>query len=527
MENEFFRLVETSENGKIGYLFRNESEKKFEWSEIFEGLVLEDSIFLFNNVKFTNSTAFPVAFYRGKHIAFNECEFNFSRFFNIRNSTLEFHSCTFSSYSLYITGGLESKIVIRNLDVNNLFFEGFEGGDIKINPSKDLYVNVSKFKDVKKIDVFQENNIDDVSVRLIFSDSELYELVLSRLNLKEIEYENVSIDYFKVKRCTGDELGIINEELKGNLKVKNIELFYNKINLCYIASSSKDFLFKVDSLNILHSSKVSVHKLEAETLILEGGENSELNFWNCKLKNLKFIDFSAIDPVEFGEISLKKEAELTLINSTLSNVSLSSSFLHGFEKINNTNSTIFGIELVNFQFLETGVIRNMNSSLLGKVNFTRELSHLLKEQGNLHYAQKYKALEHDFRSKINDSSISWFDKQVLNLNYWSNVHGTMPQKALFWIFVFVLIQFGFINLDIAIQTNIPYEAGFDFLKQNYSYFIKPFTFLTDVEGNYKPFGSDNMRITFSWWVKGFDFLYKIFYAYLLYQFIAAFRKFNK
>jgi hypothetical protein len=83
-----------------------------------------------------------------------------------------------------------------------------------------------------------------------------------------------------------------------------------------------------------------------------------------------------------------------------------------------------------------------------------------------------------------------------------------------------------IFIDLYFQTYLPYEAGFDFLSQNYSYFIKPFTFLSEIEETYKPFHSENMQARFHPITKGFDFLFKIFYAYLLYQFIAAFRKFN-
>ena len=74
---------------------------------------------------------------------------------------------------------------------------------------------------------------------------------------------------------------------------------------------------------------------------------------------------------------------------------------------------------------------------------------------------------------------------------------------------------------------MPFEAGFDFLSQNYAYYVKPLTFLSDIEKTYRPFGSENIKVSFHPLMKFLDLLYKILYAYLLYQFVAAFRKFSK
>lgn len=459
----------------------------------------------------------------------------------------------------------------RRVRVSNVHFVDNE---LKIKNAKINFVNCTFPKTINftecnlcRIDLIRCKTVVDVNVYIC--DETYFNIVCDQI--KRLDVSVCIKSKFRVVNCSeinvnleGNELGEFRLEDSKLIQFHTYDTLINELNLFNVSSDKeinirtqakeKDYVLKIDFLNIVkcqfsklvlknefydlqrhpvkinlsESNDISIFYHHLEELRLNGEFVENVKFYSCRIDSLLFDEFSSKNNVKFQKCACYIGSnKLQIKDSILKGVEINPSFLEEFATIDFRGSTISGIELYNFEPIKQVVIKTSDMPEKCKIDFCRELNFLMISQNNKHYATLYRALELEIRTKEYDDTLSLFDKIVLNLNHWSNVHGTMPQKALFWILIFIVFQFGFINLDIAIQTNIPYEAGFDFLKQNYSYFIKPFTFLTDVEGDYKPFGSDNMKINFSWWVKGFDFLYKIFYAYLLYQFIAAFRKFNK
>ena len=167
------------------------------------------------------------------------------------------------------------------------------------------------------------------------------------------------------------------------------------------------------------------------------------------------------------------------------------------------------------------MILDTKSSIDNSIDFSRELSSLLREQGNLHYSQIYKAVELQLKRKQKFNGLNWLDRCILCMNNLSNGHGTKPQNAFYCMLGLVFIFWLILTFDLG------FEAGLDFFKSNYLYFIKPWSFLHEIEDNSLSFGSDNMKCDFKWYTLTFEVVYKFLYAYLVYQFIAAFRKFNK
>ena len=142
----------------------------------------------------------------------------------------------------------------------------------------------------------------------------------------------------------------------------------------------------------------------------------------------------------------------------------------------------------------------------------------MKDQNNSHYATSYRALEQNFRLRERYKKFNIFnsDTFILTLNKITNNHGTQPFYAL--INLFLLIGCYYLALTKELSLNESNINALYVMKSNIGYFFKPLTFISDIE---------SVRYNFSFGFRLWDILYKILYSYLVFQFIAAFRKFNK
>lgn len=526
MANEFFEEIRDETDDLLGYKFKGNfarfqrSNDKYE--EIDRSKVLKFEKLTLNNEMLES------IFSGELRVLFDECSLRAQLPLTIENSEVTFKEGSSGTGQITFLNCKNSKIYIVGRNSNPL-------GNITVKNCQNLLLDFKQLV-TPKINFKNCDKLELNGIRLNGSGISIEECFFEKFTLfdstlTKLSFNNSNANTITLSGVKGSDISLFGNhdpKSRGEDKVyfyKYVHLLSCKFKSLTLNSFNKKNI-KIERLEVLDTSDLTLSTLNIKTITFTGNEFSNILIFACQLKVLQFSYFRIKENFVFNIVDVD-EGILEIDNAILKGVEMNPSFLDKFNAIFFRNSSIDGLTAYSFKPVSTEVIRNMKGELMDSVDFCRELNALMVAQNNKHYASVYRALELELRAKANDSSLSWFDKQVLNLNHWSNVHGTMPQKALVWIFVFMIFQFGIINLDLAIQSGIPYGLGLDFLKQNYSYFIKPFTFLTDVEGDYKPFGSDNMKITFSWWVKGFDFLYKIFYAYLLYQFIAAFRKFNK
>lgn len=532
MPNVFFNRIEDETGGLWGYEFN----KKSDWTffilikDKYAGLDLSKPIY-FTSSEF-NLSEFEEIFRRKvdnevidkPYIIFKDCTFRIQEPVSIRNFVIEFTSCNTLTGNFSFENCSNSSIRITNRTAFGVILVK-ESNDIDLH-FRDVEFQELKLRNLKNMN-FKAEDVNNPKIKVDtcrFRDFSIYNSKLQKLS-----FENSEVDYLTLSRVTGGNISLFADHKVGIGKKKIFE--YGSLNILgcnftnlHLNGTEKDLRFK--SLEIKDTSNFTLASMEIDSLTLAGTGLSNILIFSCLIKNLRFLYFKIKENVVFnlGEYG---DGGLILDNAILKGVEANPSFFHNFKSLEFKDSSIVGFVAHSYKMVEQETIRTMRSDYVSKIDFCREMNALMTEQNNKHYATIYRALELEFRAKVNDSSLSWFDKQVLNLNYWSNFHGTMPQKALFWILLLMVFQFGVINLDLSFQTNLPYEAGLDFLSQNYSYFIKPFTFLTEVEENYKPFHSKNLQARFHPVTKGFDFIFKILFAYLLYQFIAAFRKFNK
>ncbi|MHA7129230.1 hypothetical protein [Algoriphagus namhaensis] len=458
------------------------------------------------------------------YIIFKDCRFRIQESVSFRNFTVDFNNCNSFTNNFSFGDCFDSTIRITNQTTfGTIFFNDCTGIEVQL---KDLPFGNVKLRNVKNAD-FKAEKLNEPEV--IVDECVFRNFSICGSKIKKLRFENSQAGFLDLSGVSGGEISLFGKHKVGLGEKRVFEYGYLNILNCNFANlhlkgTEQGLHFK--SIEIKDTSNFTLASLKVNSLTLIGTSLSNILVFSCTVRNLRFLYFKIKENVAFnlGEYG---EGGLVLDNAILKGLESNPSFLHHFKSIEFKNSSIMGLIVPSFKMIEPETIREMRGDFENKIDFCREMNTLMVEQNNKHYSTIYRALELEFRAKVKDSSLSWFDEQVLNLNNWSNAHGTMPEKALFWILLMIITQFGIINLDLFVQTGLSYEAGLDFLSQNYSYFIKPFTFLPEVEETYKPFQSQNMQAKFHPVTKAFDFLFKILFAYLLYQFIAAFRKFNK
>ncbi|MDR7130629.1 hypothetical protein J2X69_002985 [Algoriphagus sp. 4150] len=458
-------------------------------------------------------------------IIFKDCGFRIQEAVSFSNVAIEFKNCNSHTGSFVFSKCTDSEIEITNRTVFGLI-SMIESNDVHLK-LKDVIVRELKLRKVKELN-FEAERVSEPKIavdRCLIKEFKIY-----GSKIKDLQFENSEGDSITLSGVTGGEVSLFKiHEVKGignkkSFRYKTLHILscsFIKLHLTFY-----QFDVFIDRIFISETSNLSLASIKTELLSVSGTSLSNLLIFSCDIQNLHFGYFKIKENVVFN-LGNYGNGTISFDNALLKGVEVNPSFLDRFENISYKHSSIEGLIAHSFKLIKSKVIKEMNVSYENKIGFCRELNALMIVQNNKHYATVYRALELELRAKSNDTSMDWYDKVVLKLNYWSNDNGTKPQKALSMMLIMIVVMFGVINLDLACQTNLPYETGFDFLSQNYSYFIKPFTFLSDVEGSYNPFHCENMQAGFHPITKGFDFLFKIFYAYLLYQFIAAFRKFNK
>lgn len=186
-------------------------------------------------------------------------------------------------------------------------------------------------------------------------------------------------------------------------------------------------------------------------------------------------------------------------------------------------------------FVSGGSIPTKNVHIIGvepktlkeyeqKASFFNQFKKIFEAQGDIYHATQFQAKWADEQMKllelIHNGEKGWFnttfsDLWILKLNKWSNLHGESWPRAFGWIMVLGL---AFYLLYLFSIGRLVTANEFDFNLIGYYFeFLNPahkFNFIN--EGNIA-----------SGWTVIIDLVWRIIAAYLIYQFIAAFRKHTK
>lgn len=312
---------------------------------------------------------------------------------------------------------------------------------------------------------------------------------------------------------------ILNDLFKIRYKLgqKDIAQFKVHVNI--------DFRGEYDKTN------VSIVGADLDSLQMEGVSNGKFTIENTKIDTWYIRNFSSADDVIFYNIKPRQK------NNKDSLIELHKSNLDKFW-FDNVNFNDFGLvsfyrtrigkviftscnfpdEYASFEKFQT--LQNANYKNVKPENFFKDqyetflqLKSSLDSTGNTYESLRFQAYANDMLRKF--TKLSKWDKVLLLMNSQSNNHGVSIERPfwLFWagggIFYFLyLVSLGYIfnNKD------------FDF-----SLWGSFFTFL-DITHKID-FLVEKEKLT--GWSQFFDFAGKTYIGYIVFQFIAAFRKYGK
>lgn len=412
---------------------------------------------------------------------------------------------------------------INRLDIEDLIIENelkINGKSVGNSEIKDIYIQKCKINKLK----FESFKTDFPKyIESTFSEFYLSNVVYKcaqNIHLPDCEkYKISNLDFNK------EEINITYDKASGSLKILSfiIENINSKlISIEQDLSDSYDF-FKInsDSQIIFYPSLNSENLLiKIETLKLVGEVTNLKYIKNVKVNNLELNGFIPSNNFTFDNISDKicNSGRLIIINSNLNNVTFKPSILHQFDNIFITKSDFVGMSLIGFEYIDESKFGkqytddNKVTIKTDNIEFFRFLKNYTERQNNLHLYQKYKAFEFNEMLRIR-KDIDFGEKCILVFNKFTNNHTTDWTKA---GKLFLIIFCSYFSLLLTYLYCSYFNFEFLQASKILPYLVSPVNLLM----HYEDFEFHNA-------IYIIDFFYNLIIGLLLYQMIAAFRKFNK
>ena len=519
MENEFFKAIQYGNDPIVYYQFKKRYIKANDVIS-YEGLDESVKTFKFNNTLFKEDLSFKRIFFNDFEYHFSNCEFESFNCIGLQNISFTIRKSKFSDNLISFLHCDGIKLInnssLSNINLSLLNCDNFDLEMINTVPI-DISVSDSSFNK------FLICNIHEKSDLIFNSDkSKFLELEILGFNISKFIFTSSDFVSLRLEKVKCDDVILINLVDK---EVKDINISGSSFsNLCfsggyeeYLVDLVEEFVVgQIEYLNIYNSTNIDFKYININNVTARGDYNSNVRISYCSINSLHFENFNCLNSFRIESLKKVELEKFSIIDSNLRNVEIIPSFFHYVKSFAFNNSSILGVKLIGFEKIPESVIEESEDmSILQKIDFTRELSALMIEQNNHYLTTVYRALEQDFRLYSMQNRFS-MDYIILTLNSLSNSHGTRPEKSFILMLFIILIHFLVMRIEFVIYDDRLLAS--DFFWNNISYYFKPFTFISEIE--YKLY-------SFSKYFIFFDFLYKLSFAYLLYQFVAAFRKFNK
>lgn len=341
------------------------------------------------------------------------------------------------------------------------------------------------------------------------------DLLISNIDCK---YINLGLDY-KGSFSYINNLYIINFN-----KSLFIQTFYDNtlfINKLHVENST------ILSSNIFRLSNFGLGDLVLDSVIAQGN----LYFLNLKVDNKIDLDYSLLEEefLKYKDVTLNNKSvkkikhgnEFRIISSDLGNSNFLNCDFSNFK-------LIFDSSKVDNIYLAGTLFPKKVDSLEGKklIEEKNAYSQLKKvfEKNDVQTSSEYLTNETETYRKLLDSKKGNIeDKIVLCLNRYTSNHGTNWLLTFWLILIFNLISFSFLIYTVGFQLDISINGLKNYLKL-LSYLITYLNpihrsdFLNSCGYNLEKWSSTTELV---------DSVSKLVNAFLIYQFIQAFRKFGK
>ncbi|WP_200974452.1 hypothetical protein [Echinicola sp. 20G] len=490
----------------------------------------------FDKVKFENSITFN---FSDKHINLNNCNFNREATFKGNNNHLRFIDSSLEKISiiepfsyllleysledfyLYLDSSIEIKFLSiflhKNVDIINLN-NCIIKDSVEINSTDNIYIKTLEFN---------LNSCDELTISYIkvggieYTKTSFSNLILDSISTLADDTFTLNIESFDtifIKECNFKKL-VLQSIFES--KLKHLKLINNQID-DILLKGMKNHMVRIEHLKLENVSNLILQgKFSFDSLLLEGVFD-EILLNSFSVKHLKFDDLIVTKKLELNRIDFEENGGVQIFNSLLNNVIFRKSFFHNVSFIDFFDSSMEGVLISSFKDFDPAIIRSVTliqpkgelkgkELFLDKSDFIRFLKVYNEQRSNTHLVQKYRALE--FEEQRKNHNLYWYEKFVLWTNRYTNNHITnwwiAGRAILTMIFFYIALTTSYLYYSETVDN---YWDSMFILP----YAVSPVSFLGTLKG-----------YSFHPVIYIIDFLYKIIYGLLLYQMIAAFRKFNK
>ena len=426
---------------------------------------------------------------------------------------------------------ISDKIFLNNESSVNFHFENCLIDDFRIQASNiinlvenEIEINISffncAFKNFSAIYLKLDNlemNFENCVFKESFNLSNISKLSISNSQLKtsiirdvgSIEIKDLSEICKSLSIYGGNSIDLFNVKI---ISIKFINNDYNEYGFLTIKNSEfNDLRFKWDFKN-----NINIEHCKIDQLVLE----------NCTFsKNALFYNIQPINPNSTNSY-------VRLVYSNLNNLIFDNFFFNDFNKILLFRNSFENVKFIGCGFPETLkefdkflTVEDINNPDKKDVNYSKvryetflQLKNALEKSGNYYESNKLKAVSDEALKNI--ESLPVWDKIILCLNNYTNLHGQSFGRTLS-VFIFSTIFLYFLYLkSLGVYMHIFTEFDMYLVKSYFS-----FIDITHKPDFLNPKGNLSYENTFLSLL--IDYVSKIWIAYLIYQFIAAFRKYAK
>lgn len=471
----------------------------------------------------------------GVSILFSNC--TFVKSFSIAD-------CTFHGSIVMIDSTISERFYIFNLRLthqnaaieikSSFFYSSFLISDVN------LVSFIRIFKSVFDASVIFENAI---CWALIFSDSSLQSsLSIDNCNIKNqlrflgsviknyCNFSQLIVNRILLNRSQFDSYLVfqfpynVNNESVRDVTIKACA-FQNGAS--FVGVQHPDNYSFLNELNITASRHLKGHlkfkDLYVNNVYLRGTNyDSHIVFENIRILKFNFDYFTNYDNLQINNLSAIQQPDsiLKIYASSLGKTSFSNCLLSSFSNVSIIDSLLTDISAINVDWPSFNLINHgKDSNIDYKQNreLYRQLKMAMENQGDRIQALSFKQYEMFFyRKELKGQNKRIGDKMILFAS-WSNDYGQNWIKPIIILLVFTLI----VSISLLLIFNCQvHDIGYTLCIYKKNYFI----LLDPTHSLQTMFGENNY---ISGWIYAIDILYKIIYAYLVFQTVSAFRKYIK
>lgn len=446
--------------------------------------------------------------------------------------TFTFRNCKFKTLFIRNNSQIDFKdisILFSYCEIENIYVENIQTDNISILFSNSIIsglVNSNKIKSVSIFNCILKNTFFIIDVRKV-----------------DISYDERNINFYKWENfLTKYKINISNfKEYKFYIyDFENFVFYVDPIEEDKEEKEEKLIKFIDEQIKISLKLNYKLNNEDKKTKILNanlcsleinGYSNGDLLIENSKIDNIYLQNFSSKNGCNFYNIQpLRQESErkfqitrCNMKNFWFDNVLFNQYKLISFYR-NKFDDTIFTScefpsdykDFEKFVTVENIHYPNKKDNSYDSLRYETflQLKKCVENSGNFFESLKFQSIANESLLKI--KGIPYWDRIILYFNKFSNNHGTSIINPLLLIFGFSITFYVLYLNSLNLIFNKNSQVDWNLL--GYFFSFLDLTHRTDflVE-----------KVKLNGWAIFFDYLNKIFVGYLVYQFIAAFRKYGK